>query len=96
MPASYGDIHAWAEAKEPLKIPSFDAICKFVGIPAYVEVGKCGLCEDCGYGHVDRGEYTANEPILVLVHCVDDERVRCMRCAAAHFGDPDSARQEKE
>jgi hypothetical protein len=33
--------------------------------------------------------------MLVLVQCVDDDKVRCMRCAAAHFGDPGSAQVEK-
>ncbi|HEX3997313.1 MAG TPA: hypothetical protein VHX65_02070 [Pirellulales bacterium] len=97
MPASYGDIRAWTESKDPAHVPSFDSVCKLVGIPAYLEIGRYGLCEDCGYGHVDRDEYTSseNESILVLVQCIDDLAVRCMRCAAAHFGDPSSAQVEK-
>ena len=97
MPASYGDIRSWAESKDPTHIPSFDSICNLVGIPAYLIVGKYGLCEDCGYGHVDRGEYISpeNQSTLVLVQCIDDDKVRCMRCAAAHYGDAGSSQVEK-
>lgn len=97
MTASYGDIMAWASTKDPTHVPSFDSICELVGIPAYLVIGQCGLCEDCGYGRVDPGEYVSpeNQPTVVLAQCIDDDRMRCMRCAAAHYGDPGSSRVEK-
>jgi hypothetical protein len=97
MPASYGDIKSWAASKDPTHVPSFDSTCQLVGISAYLVVGRFGLCEDCGYGHVDTGEYVSPEhqSTLVLVQCIDDDKVRCMRCAATHYGDPGSAQVEK-
>jgi hypothetical protein len=97
MPASYGDIKTWAASKDPAHVPSLDSVCNLVGISAYLIVGKYGLCEDCGYGHVDTGEYVAPEhqSQLVLVQCIDDDKVRCMRCAAAHYGDAGSSQVEK-
>jgi len=97
MPASYGDIKTWSASKDPTHVPSLDSVCNLAGIPAYLIVGKYGLCEDCGYGHVDTGEYVAPEhqSLLVLVQCINDDKVRCMRCAAAHYGDPGSSQVEK-
>jgi hypothetical protein len=97
MTASYGDIMAWASTKDPTHVPSFDSVCKLAGIPAYLVIGKYGLCEDCGYGRVDPGEYVSpeNQPTVVLAQCIDDDKMRCMRCAAAHYGDSGSSRVEK-
>jgi hypothetical protein len=98
MAITYSDILTWAKSKDSTHTPSLDTVGEFFGIPAYLEIATYGLCEDCGYGHVDPGEYaSASEQWkLLLVHCLDDMKVRCMGCAAAHFGDKESAEGEPE